>query len=125
MEFKTGETLSCQDVSTGSTLTCTASTTSILFPTLCQAGCADGAGFSIKVLTGVKNVDYVLTEAQLKANNYYFILYVNMPDGSQTNGNELILATPFLKTGVITMQGFTRSDDVIFNKNSLIIKLTS
>jgi hypothetical protein len=50
-------------MTTNTALTCTTTTTSILFPTLCLNGCADGATFSLKVLTGIKNVDYVLTEA--------------------------------------------------------------
>lgn len=96
-----------------------------MFPTLCKTGCAAGATFSLKVSKGLKNVDYVMSKEKLTEIKRYIVLQVNIADTTQVNGNLLIFAEPFMKMGVLTMNKFTRSNNNIFEMNTLVLKVMS
>jgi len=53
----------------------------------------------------------------------YFKLYSRLPDKSYVDSNELLLATPELKAGLVKVLELSRSGDKIFDYASMTIQV--
>ena len=125
MEFIPGGTLDCYDVLASASTTCSESSGNVLLTLLCKTGCSAGQSFKIQVKTGLKNVDYVLSQTQLVSDKKYFKMYTRLQDNSFVDGVDTLLITPILFTGTVTLQKLTRSSNVVFDKTSITLQVTS
>lgn len=126
MEFKTGQSLQCYDLLNSKTITCSKDGNSIIFDSFCKSlKCPAKSKYKVEVQKGLKNVDYVKSQASLKADKNYFKLYSRIPDKSYVDGNLELMITPELKTGLVKVLELTRTGDKIFDYSSFLIKVQS
>ena len=79
----------------------------------------------MQVRTGLKNVDYVLSQTQLVADKKYFKLYTRLQDNSFVDGADSLLITPILFTGTVTLSKLSRDNHLVFSHTSLTLQVTS